>query len=89
MEEIAYQRGLKSTTIYGHLADLIANNYGDIDINTLVSPERQQVILEAIAILGDEHLTTIYEHLGKAYSYGEIQLVRALWRSQNSPDIEF
>ncbi|TVU55750.1 MAG: DNA helicase RecQ [Arthrospira sp. PLM2.Bin9] len=89
VQEIADQRGLKSTTIYGHLADLIANNYGDIDIDTLISPQRKQVILEAIAVLGDGPLTPIYEYLGKAYNYGEIRLVQALWRSQNSPDIEF
>lgn len=86
---IANQRGLKTSTIYGHFAQLIANNYGNIDIDCLLSPERQQVILEAIAIVGEKYVTPIYDYLQGNYSYDEIKLVMALWQSQSSKNLIF
>ena len=82
VEAIANQRGLKSTTISDHIAKLI--KIGQItDINSLVSPERQQIIVEAIQTLGDHALTPIYEYLAEAYSYEEIKFVRADLQSQS------
>lgn len=46
LEEIAKQRGFSLGTIEGHLIPYIAN--GDIDIDTLVSPEKQHMILKAL-----------------------------------------
>ncbi|MGC9526530.1 MAG: DNA helicase RecQ [Limnospira sp.] len=89
VDAIANERGLKASTIYGHLAELIALNYGDIDVDRLVSPERKQAILEAIATVGDDSLRQIFEYLKEAYNYGEIKVILAMWRSQRSPKIEF
>jgi ATP-dependent DNA helicase RecQ len=79
IDAIANQRLIKSSTIATHLAELIEMSKG-VDIDRLVSPEVQDIIIEAIEKVGDERLTPIYEHLGGRYSYEEIKLVRASWR---------
>jgi ATP-dependent DNA helicase RecQ len=74
--EIASLRGLTSTTIYNHLAGAIES--GRItDIDQLVAPQRQAVIADAIARVGDAFLAPVREHLGESYSYDEIRIVRA------------
>ena len=82
-EEIATERHLKVTTIMNHFAELIDKNQ-PIDINQLISPERQQPILQAIQIIGTHSLKPIYEYLQENYSYGEIRLVARFWRRSNS-----
>lgn len=77
--EIAQKRGISITTIASHLCELIEMKQ-PIDINSLVSPERQLQILEAIKAVGAHALKPIYEHLGEQISYDEIKLVRAWWR---------
>ncbi len=76
IEEIAQKRQLHPNTIMGHLAQLMELNK-PVDVNQLVSPGRQQPILEAIQAVGSNSLKSIYEHLGQSYSYGEIRLVLA------------
>jgi len=76
VEEIARSRQLHPTTILGHLAQLIELNL-PVDLNQLVSPERQPPILQAIQVVGSNSLKSIYEHLGQSHSYGEIRLVLA------------
>ncbi|MBC6421416.1 MAG: DNA helicase RecQ [Hormoscilla sp. SP5CHS1] len=78
-EEIAEKRNLKSTTIMGHLAELIEMQQ-PVDLDKIVPPKRQQPILQAIQQVGTSSLKTIYEHLQECYSYGEIRLVLASWR---------
>jgi ATP-dependent DNA helicase RecQ len=82
VEEIAQQRNLKPSTIFVHLAELW--EMGEtVDIDKLVSPERQKIIWQAMEEIGAvEMLKPIYEHLEEEYSYGEIRIVRALWRKQ-------
>ena len=79
--EIAEIRGLKESTIYSHLSELIKVRQ-PVDINKLIIPIRQDMIVKAIEKVGDDTLTTIKEHLGDSYSYNEIKLVRAWYRSQ-------
>jgi ATP-dependent DNA helicase RecQ len=79
LEEIAAQRGLKTSTIASHLEELINQNY-PIDINQLVLPERQNAIREVFELLVDFSLTSVYQFLGQKYSYEEIRLVRATWK---------
>ena len=79
VEGIAEIRGMSSTTIVGHLVELIDMEQ-KVDIHLLVEPERQQPIVQAIEIIGDERLKAIYEFLQEAYSFDEIKLVRAWWR---------
>jgi ATP-dependent DNA helicase RecQ len=79
VEEIARKRSLKVSTIYEHLAKLIEAGYG-IDINQLVSQNKQEYILLAIDKIGDQSLKTLKENLGDNYSYEEIKLVVAWQR---------
>ena len=79
VEGIADARGMSPTTITGHLVELIEMER-EVDINLLVEPERQQPIVQAIQIIGDDRLKPIYEFLQSSYTFEEIKLVRAWWR---------
>jgi ATP-dependent DNA helicase RecQ len=81
VEEIAQKRGFSPRTIVTHLSELLEMKQ-PVDIERLVSPEQQKLILQAIQSVGDESLKTIREHLGEEYGYEEIQLVRSWWRRQ-------
>lgn len=79
--EIAKIRELKESTIYSHLSELIEEKQ-PVDINKLVLPVRQDIIIQAIKKIGDGTLTPIKKYLGDDYSYSEIKLVRAWYRSK-------
>jgi ATP-dependent DNA helicase RecQ len=81
VSDIAETRGLKASTIYTHLAELIELQQ-PIDINQLVSQTKQIKIKEAIQKIGDNALSPLKEALGDDYSYEEIKLVRAWLRRQ-------
>ena len=81
--EIALERGLRLGTIIEHLDQLIEMGQ-DIDLNKLVSPERQVPIFEAIEKVGSHSLRTIRDELGETFDYNEIRLVRAVWEKQSS-----
>jgi hypothetical protein len=75
VEEIAKERNLASSTIEGHLAGFVAN--GEIDLNKMVTPEKQNLIQEAAKIHGSESFKTLKENLPEDVSYGEIRMVIA------------
>lgn len=76
VEEIAEARGIKPSTIYAHLAELIES--GDLEsAEELILPGHYDVIADAIQQVGDEFLKPIKELVGDEYSYEEIKLVRA------------
>lgn len=81
IEEIAQQRGFSPRTIVTHLSELLEMKQ-PVDIDRLVSPEQQKLILQAIQAVGADSLKTIREHLGEEYGYEEIQLVRSWWRRE-------
>ncbi|NET53143.1 MAG: DNA helicase RecQ, partial [Merismopedia sp. SIO2A8] len=81
--EIAQQRGLTSGTIVTHLGELIEMKQ-PVDLNRLVSLERQKPIFKAIQSIGADSLRSLREHLGEDFSYEEIRLVRSWWRRENS-----
>jgi ATP-dependent DNA helicase RecQ len=83
IEEIAQKRGFSPRTIITHLSELLEMKQ-PVDIDRLVSPEQQKLILQAIQTVGAESLKTIREHLGEEYGYEEIQLVRAWWRREKT-----
>lgn len=83
LPDIALKRDLRLSTINGHVAKLIEAGY-DIDINKLVSTERQAVINKAIAEAGTHSLRNIREVTGETYDYQEITLVRAKWEAQHN-----
>lgn len=82
VEEIAQKRGFTPRTIVAHLSELLEMKQ-PVDLNRLVSPERQKPILQAIQTVGSDSLKILRENLGEQYSYEEIQLVRAWWRREN------
>jgi ATP-dependent DNA helicase RecQ len=78
---IAEQRNLRLGTINSHLVELLELGY-EIGLDNLVSADRQNAILQAIATVGPDSLSLLREHLGEVYGYDEIRLVRAAWRRQ-------
>lgn len=80
--EIALERELRLGTIIEHLCQLFELDQ-DIDLNSLVSPERQVPIFEAIEKVGSHSLRAIRDELGETFDYNEIRLVRAAWEKQN------
>ena len=81
IDAIANERGVRTSRIVSHLAELIEKEQ-PVDIDRLVKPETQEKIIAAIEEVGDEKLKPIYEYLQEHYSYDEIKLVRAFWRSE-------
>jgi len=73
--EIAKERNFAITTIEGHLVPFVAK--GELDINKMVSEEKQLLIKEAIKIYGSEGFKTLKENLPEDVTYGEIRMVMA------------
>ena len=73
--QIATERELVESTIQGHLGFFVEN--GELDIDKLVSPEKQKAIKEKLSQSHDYSLRTIKDKLGdkENYSYGDIKLV--------------
>ena len=79
VQGIANARGMSPNTISGHLVELMDMGR-EVDINLLVESERQEAIVQAIEVIGDERLRVIYEFLQERYTFDEIKFVRAWWR---------
>mgnify|MGYP001042640031 CR=1 FL=1 len=75
INEIAKERNMAVGTIEGHLASFVAN--GEIDINKMVSKEKQSLIKEAMNIYGHESFKTLKDNLPENVTYGEIRMVVA------------
>jgi len=74
VDEIAFERGLSTGTVEGHLAHFIFS--GELKINELVNAEKLKVI--AVAIEANNNslaIAPIKQKLGDGYSYGEITAV--------------
>jgi hypothetical protein len=72
---IAKERNLSISTIDGHLAYFVGT--GEIDINDLVSKEKQKLINDAAAKHGFASHKTLIDNLPKDISYGELRMVLA------------
>lgn len=81
--EIAERRNLRMGTIVSHLAELIEMNQ-PIDLDRLITQDRQAKIVEAIAAVGADPLSAIRQHLGERFTYDEIRLVRARWQREQA-----
>ncbi|HEY9657460.1 MAG TPA: DNA helicase RecQ [Allocoleopsis sp.] len=79
-EEIANKRNLRLRTIYDHL-EMLLNHRQAIELDQIVTPERQTTIEQAIQQVGEHSLRAIRDYLGEQFDYAEIQLVRAKCRS--------
>jgi uncharacterized protein YpbB len=87
--DIALQRNLVFSTIYGHLTDYISS--GEIDILDLVQPEKFSVILEALENGTEAGFKSVKEHLGDGYGYHEIRAVSIYRQSlagEKEPSVE-
>ena len=73
--EIAKERSFTISTIEGHLAWFVGN--GELDINSLVPLQKQNLIKEAAKIHGTLSLKTLIDNLPKDVSYGDLRLVMA------------
>jgi len=85
-EQIASQRGLALTTIYGHLARLIAAD--EVDIDDVIPREKRRQIEAAISLAGSvQYLMPIKELLPDEIDYNVIRCVVEWWKkSQYHPE---
>jgi DNA-directed RNA polymerase subunit F len=72
---IAQERGLVQSTIEGHLSFFVEK--GELDINKLLSSEKQQAIEKELATDHNNSLSEVKSALGDDYSYGEIKMMLA------------
>ena len=72
---IAQERGLEQSTIEGHLSFFVEK--GELDINKLLSPEKQQAIEKGLVVDHNNSLSEVKNALGDDYSYGEIKMMLA------------
>lgn len=76
LEEIAKQRGFAVTTVEGHLTPYIAS--GELNVDYLVSREKQNLILKALENFNKENgITPIKNSLPENISYSEIKYMVA------------
>ena len=73
---IAEERGLVKFTIETHLTFFVEK--GTLDINRLLSLEKQQAIEKELAVDHNNSLSEVKNVLGDDYSYGEIRMMLAL-----------
>jgi hypothetical protein len=71
--KIAEERGLAPSTIETHLSFFVEK--GTLDINKLLSPEKQQAIKKELAIDHNNSLSEVKNTLGDDYTYGEIRMI--------------
>lgn len=84
VEEVAAQRGLKATTVASHLEQLIRQGE-TVDIDQLVSADRQRAIVDVLTEMEYGSLTEMRDRLGPTFSYEDIRLVRAAWQMEQQP----
>ena len=72
---IAKERNFTTGTIEGHLTYYVGT--GDINVNELVSLEKQKLIAAAVAEHGTQSHSALINNLPKDISYGELRIVLA------------
>jgi ATP-dependent DNA helicase RecQ len=78
--EIAKEREIQENTVYNHLEFLIEKGLIK-DIDKLVDSKKQEKIFAVIKKVGTDKLTPIREELGEEYSWEEIKIARAKFKS--------
>jgi ATP-dependent DNA helicase RecQ len=76
VSEICRFRGLKDSTIYGHLEEAMLAGE-TVDIGGIVSAAGQKEIAAAFARHSFNNLVGVVESLGGKYGFNECRLVRA------------
>ena len=75
IKEVAEARNLSISTIETHLCFFIGT--GELDINTLVTKEKQVMIMDAVNQFGANSLKLLKEHLPAYFSYSDIKMTLA------------
>lgn len=73
IDQIALERELNSTTIFGHLAEFIAS--GEVKITDLMSKSNYSELKKIIPTKTFENLSDLKHQIDDKFSYGEIRLV--------------
>lgn len=76
--EIAKERGLKMSTIEGHLVRFVANK--ELEVTEVVAPAKMEKITKVVNSFSGQEASPLQaakEALGEEYSYGEIRFVLA------------
>lgn len=73
IDEIARERNFTYGTVEGHLTYFIGK--GEIDIDEMVTKEKQKLILQVAETHGISSLKTLIDHLEDKVSYGELRMV--------------
>ena len=76
VEEIAQMRGLKQSTIHGHLCECIEAGQA-VDLDRLLDANAQREIEGAFARFGYGNLSGAVEALGGRYTHGQLRIYRA------------
>jgi ATP-dependent DNA helicase RecQ len=76
LEDIAENRQLSVSTIETHLSYYITT--GELDINEIVSEDKQELIAQAMQKFGRLGLRQLKDNLPEEISYGEIKMMAAL-----------
>ncbi|HBP90482.1 MAG TPA: DNA helicase RecQ [Nitrospiraceae bacterium] len=77
VEQIARERGLVTSTIYGHLEQAIQAGE-PVDLSQLWTPEQELEMAAAFEKTGFGNLTGAKELLGNLYDYGQLRLYRVV-----------
>lgn len=75
LPEIAQERSLALTTVEAHISYFIIA--GELDVNSFVPADKQELIKAAIKKFGKIGLRTLKDNLPEEISYGEIRMVVA------------
>jgi ATP-dependent DNA helicase RecQ len=76
VEQIAANRQLAVSTVYGHLADALQLGE-EVDLGKFLRPDQQQEIAAVFEKKGLASLAPVFEALGGRYDYGKLKLMRA------------
>jgi ATP-dependent DNA helicase RecQ len=76
VDDIARERGVKETTVLGHLS-AAADCGEELPLDAFVPPESQPEVGAAFEDLGWANLTGVHERLGGRYDYAALRIYRA------------
>ncbi len=76
VEQIARERGMTTNTIYGHLAEAVAQGE-PVDLQQFFSLPEISEVASAFGRAGGESLGPVFEALGGRIDYGRLRLFRA------------
>ena len=79
VDRIARERGIKETTVLGHLS-AAAESGEDVPLESFLPPESEPEIAAAFGDLGWANLTGVHERLGGRFEYPVLRMFRARQR---------